>query len=74
MEEYFYIYKDSTNKWCEATNPTFIARHSKCRAIKKADLLDKFNNVLQFINKANDYFGDERASNFILETDLNEIV
>lgn len=37
FDNYLFIYKDSVNNWNECTNPTFIAMHRCCRAIKKSE-------------------------------------
>ena len=74
MKKYFFIYKNSQNKWCHATNIKFVASHNFCRAVEKNDLLNKFNSVYCFLDKANDFFGDSDAEEFIRNTDLKEII
>lgn len=72
--KYFYIYKDANDSWCKATNLEFVAKHQKCRAIEKNLLLNRFNSVRNFINKANDLYNHSDAQTFIYETDLKEIL
>ena len=73
FNNYFYIYKDSQNKWCEAKNPVFIASHTHCRAIEKSELLLKFHSINTLINGLNDYWDDEKCESFVSDTILNEI-
>ena len=35
FNNYHYIYQNSQNRWCKASNPVFIAKN-KCKAIEKA--------------------------------------
>jgi hypothetical protein len=37
MEEYWFLYKDSTGEWNQCTNPVFIAEHKCCVALNKKD-------------------------------------
>jgi len=38
--DYHFIYQDSLGCWFIATNPAFIAEHTKCKAIKKSECSD----------------------------------
>lgn len=42
MNEYYFLYKNATGEWNSTTNPMFIAKHTYCRAIPKANF-DKLN-------------------------------
>lgn len=50
MNEYYFIYKNSTGLWCSATNPMFIAKHTYCRAFPKT-AFDNLNILPEMLNK-----------------------
>lgn len=72
-DKYVFIYRNAIGNWREDKDPVSIAIHLRCRAIKRKKLLERFSSVSQFINRANDYFDDEKADAFIRETSLKEI-
>ena len=40
MEDYYFMYQDSVDRWHEVTNPEFIAQY-RCRAYHKSELKGK---------------------------------
>lgn len=59
MDEYYFIYKDAHGAWRPATNPTFIAKHTYCRAIPKEALRAAgFSLIADFVWEFNGYGKD----------------
>lgn len=61
MNEYYFLYKNSLDKWNTATNPVFIAKHTYCRAVSKGEFdslnigsLFDFLHILNSIDKIED--------------------
>lgn len=54
FDNYVFIYKNSINKWNQAMNPKFIARHTYCRAIpiKEVNLLfNELDILIDYLNE-----------------------
>jgi len=55
MDDYYFLYLNSLNKWNRATNPKFIAEHKYCRAIPKEVVTSLgYEFVSDFVNDLND--------------------
>jgi len=53
MDEYYFIFKDSMNRWNTCTNPVFIARHTYCRSIKKTSTKRSIDYIIKKLNSIN---------------------
>jgi hypothetical protein len=55
MDNYYFVYLDTTGRWHSASNPVFIATHTYCRAIPK-DILEQagYDLIADFCHELND--------------------
>ena len=62
MNDYYFIYHNFTQKFCDASNPVFIAKHTACRAIPKKAIDELDMSISDFIYDVN---SDEQSKETI---------
>lgn len=75
--KYVYVYENMTGHWGRCTNPQFIARHRKCRAILLKEVISKYpGGVSEFIEELNmpSHHRNKERSGFINEITSNELL
>jgi len=60
VDQYYFLYKDALGRWCETSNPVFIAQHTYCRAVPKEVIEKQFGgrSIRSLIDLMNDRFTD----------------
>ena len=73
MDDYYFIYLDSTRRYNTATNIEFIAMHKACRAVRREDIDEHYDLVSDFICELNDYERTTKAQEVFIKTGLIEL-
>ena len=70
----YFLYKDINNWWRSVVDENLVPENTKFREVKREDLLQNFNSVDDFIEKANDYCEHKSVTKFIFNSNLVDLV
>lgn len=73
FSDYVCIYIDSLGTFQHATNPKFIAKHTKCVAVEKTYIDTSYDFVADFIYDLNQGVETDKVMDIVIASDLKEI-
>lgn len=74
FNDYLFIYKDANGRFNKATNPRFIASHTKCVAVPKETIEVSYNLWSDFIYDLNVGIRTDKVMDIAIVSDLKQIL